>query len=116
MPNPADVVVLPGMTATVTVDFRDVVRASGNMWIPASAVLGDAALAPVVWVIDPDTMTVARRAVRVGEMQGERIQVVDGLAGGEEIVAVGASHMAEGMRVTRMVQGEQAVPRAGDPR
>ncbi len=115
MANPADVVVLPGMTATVTVDFRDVVRASGNIWIPASAVLGDAALAPVVWVIDPGTMTVARRAVRVGEMQGERIQVLDGLAGGEEIVAVGASHMAEGMRVTRMARGEQAVPRAGEP-
>ncbi|MBK8990983.1 MAG: hypothetical protein IPM40_04480 [Gammaproteobacteria bacterium] len=48
-------------------------------------------------------------------MQQERIQVLEGLAGDEEIVAVGASHMAEGMKVSRMPGGEQAVPRAGDP-
>jgi multidrug efflux pump subunit AcrA (membrane-fusion protein) len=70
----------------------------------------------VAWVIDPGTMTVSRRELRVGEMQGERIHVIEGLAGGEEIVAVGASHMAEGMKVTRMASGEQAIPRAGDPR
>ena len=116
MPNPRDVVVLPGMTATVTVDFRHLVQGSSDIWVPATAVLGDAALHPVVWVLDPLTMTVSRRAVRVGEMQQERIQVVEGLEGGEEIVAVGTSHMAEGMKVSRMSGGEQAVPRDGDPR
>jgi len=115
MPNPPDVVILPGMTTTVTVDFRHLVPESGDIWIPATAVLGDAALHPVVWVLDAVTMTVSRRAVRVGEMQQERIQVLEGLAGDEEIVAVGASHMAEGMKVSRMPGGEQAVPRAGDP-
>ncbi|MBP6381636.1 MAG: efflux RND transporter periplasmic adaptor subunit [Pseudomonadales bacterium] len=116
MTNPKDVVILPGMTATVTVDFRHLVQESQDIWIPATAVLGDATLHPVAWVIDPGTMTVSRRELRVGEMQGERIHVIEGLAGGEEIVAVGASHMAEGMKVTRMASGEQAIPRAGDPR
>ena len=115
MPNPRDVVILPGMTTTVTVDFRHLVPESGDIWVPATAVLGDAALHPVVWVLDPVTMTVSRRAVRAGEMQQERIQILEGLAGNEEIVAVGASHMAEGMKVSRMPDGEQAVPRAGDP-
>jgi hypothetical protein len=43
------------------------------------------------------------------------LEITDGLVGGEEIVAVGAPYLAEGMRVTRMAEREQAAPRAGDP-
>ncbi len=49
-------------------------------------------------------------------MHGDRIAITSGLQGGEEIVAVGASYMAQGMKVSRMKQSEQAVPRADDPR
>jgi hypothetical protein len=48
-------------------------------------------------------------------MQGNQVEIRSGLSGGEEIVAVGASYLAEGMRVSRMATSEQAVPRAGDP-
>jgi len=48
-------------------------------------------------------------------MIGDQIQVTSGLAGGEEIVAVGASYMAEGMQVTRLAETEQAEPRPDDP-
>jgi hypothetical protein len=47
-------------------------------------------------------------------MQGDRIEITSGLEGGEEIVAVGASHLAQGMRVSRMATSEQAVPRSSD--
>ena len=60
-------------------------------------------------------MTVSSRSVSIGRMSGSMIEITDGLEGGEEIVSVGAPYLAEGMRVTRMAETEQAVPRAGDP-
>jgi len=48
-------------------------------------------------------------------MSGSMIEILDGLSGGEEIVAIGAPYLAPGMRVTRMAETEQAIPRAGDP-
>ena len=60
-------------------------------------------------------MTVSAREVTIGRMSGAMVEVTDGLAGGEEIVSVGAPYLAEGMKVSRMAVTEQAVPRAGDP-
>ena len=116
MPQPKDFVVLPGMTATVTADLSSrLVRAEASHWVPVSAVVADSALGSRVWVLDPQTMTVRSATVEAGLMQGDRVEILSGLSGGEEIVSVGASYLAEGMRVTRMTTGEQAAPRPGDP-
>ena len=116
MPAPQDFIVLPGMTATVTVDLSGrVARPSQSLWVPLNAVVADSELGARVWVLDPQAMTVSSVAVEVGSMQGDRIEITSGLEGGEEIVSVGASYLAEGMRVTRMEASEQAVPRSGDP-
>jgi len=116
MPAPQDFIVLPGMTATVTVDLTGrVARPSESLWVPLNAVVADSDLGARVWVLDQQAMTVRSVAVGVGSMQGDRIEITSGLEGGEEIVSVGASYLAEGMRVTRMVTSEQAVPRSGDP-
>jgi RND family efflux transporter MFP subunit len=115
MDAPTDFNVLPGMTATVVMDLSAVVTKDAVKWVPARAVQADNGLEPRVWVLDAETMTVSARPVDVGRMSGSSIQVIDGLEGGEEIVAVGAPYLAEGMRVTRMALTEQAVPRADDP-
>ena len=60
-------------------------------------------------------MTVSAQEVTVGRMSGGMIEVTEGLVGGEEVVAVGAPYLAEGMEVSRMAVTEQAVPRADDP-
>jgi len=83
--------------------------------VPVRAVQADSGLEPRVWVLDPQSMTVSSQKVTIGRMSADMIEVTSGLAGGEEIVAVGAPYLAEGMKVTRMAQTEQAVPRAGDP-
>jgi RND family efflux transporter MFP subunit len=115
MDAPSEFTVLPGMTANVNLDLTGAVDREGIRWVPARAVQADSGLKPRVWVLDPATMTVESRAVEVGRMSGRLIQVFSGLEGGEEIVAVGAPYLAEGMKVTRMAQTEQAVPRADDP-
>ena len=115
MAAPTKFTVLPGMTATVMLDLSELVTYESVKWVPARAVQADSGLNPRVWLLDPETMTVSSRPVSIGRMSGSMIEITDGLAGGEEIVAVGAPYLAQGMRVTRMADTEQAVPRAGDP-
>jgi RND family efflux transporter MFP subunit len=115
MDAPETFTVLPGMTASVTLDMSQVVDKEGIKWVPVRAVQADSGLEARVWELDPDTMTVSARSVEIGRMSGRMIEVVDGLEGGEEIVAVGAPYLAEGMKVTRMRRTEQAVPREDDP-
>jgi len=94
MPAPKDFIVLPGMTATVTVDFSGHQLASEggtSHWVPVDAVVADSGLEARVWVLDSQSMTVSSVAVETGHMQGNQIEILSGLAGGEEIVAVGAS-------------------------
>lgn len=111
MNSPDNFRVLPGMTATVRVDFSAVMDDDTAKWVPINAVQADSELDARIWVLDDSTMTVSSRPVKIGRMSGRRIEVLDGLRGGEEIVAVGAPYLAEGMLVTRMRQREQAVSR-----
>ncbi len=115
MDSPEDFTVLPGMTATVTLDLSKLMASEKAKWVPVRAVQADSGLKPRVWVLDPETMTVSSREVTIGRMSGDRIRVTAGLSGGEEIVAVGAPYLAEGMRVSRMALSEQAEPRSSDP-
>jgi RND family efflux transporter MFP subunit len=114
MPSPEEFAVLPGMTANVLVDFANIMDSSEAKWVPLTAVQADSGLQARVWVLDAQTMTVSSRAVVIGRMAGSSIEVRSGLSGGEEIVAVGAAYLAEGMPVTRMETSEQAVPRGDE--
>lgn len=116
MLSPKKFPVLPGMTANVTVDFGRIIQSASSIHlVPATAVVADSELSSQLWVLDPQAMTVSSRKVKVGAMTGDRIEVFDGVRGGEEIVSVGAAYLSEGMRVSRMQRSEQAVPRADDP-
>jgi RND family efflux transporter MFP subunit len=114
MPAPKEFRVLSGMTVTVDVDFSAVMNADESKWLPIAAVQADSGLDARVWILDDDTMTVSSLPVTIGRMSGRRIEVKTGLSGGENVVSVGAAYLSEGMRVTRMKQTEQAVPRAGE--
>ncbi|MEM1402307.1 MAG: efflux RND transporter periplasmic adaptor subunit [Pseudomonadota bacterium] len=115
MPQPDEFTVLPGMTAQVEVDFTGLlVNKDTITWVPARAVQANEQLSPRVFVLDPDTMEVRSRPVETGRMSADMIEVLSGLIGGEEIVAVGAAYLSEGMKVTRMRTGEQAIPRESD--
>lgn len=116
MDAPEDLIVLPGMTATVTIDLAGRVdRGDEAIWVPLNAVVADSDLGARVYVLDAQSMTVGSVPVEIGRMQGGQVEVLSGLSGGEEIVSVGAPYLSEGMAVTRMTTTEQAVPRPGDP-
>jgi RND family efflux transporter MFP subunit len=114
MPAPTQFRVLSGMTVTVEIDFSAVMSADESKWLPIGAVQADSGLDARVWILDKASMTVSSLPVTIGRMSGRRIEVKTGLSGGEEVVSVGAAYLSEGMRVTRMKQTEQAVPREGE--
>ncbi len=112
MPAPEGVTALPGMTVSVRADLSGLMSESDSILIPASAVGGSDALQPQVWVVDEEDMTVHPQQVRLGEIEGDRIQVLEGLVGGERVVVAGIGALADGMRVSLMQGGEQAEPRS----
>ncbi len=115
MAQPDKFSVLPGMTASVFLDLSRLTSPDTARWVPIAAVVADSGLDSRVWVLDDETMTVTARSVTVGRMSARNIEVSEGLAGGEEIVSVGAAYLSEGMQVSRMIITEQAEPRSDDP-
>lgn len=111
MRQPKEFTVLPGMTAQVEIDFSELLTSDAVTWVPSRAVQADATLKPRVFVLDPQSMQVNSLRVETGRVSGDMIEVLSGLSGGEEIVAVGAGYLSDGMQVTRMSGGEQAISR-----
>lgn len=118
MPAPKELRVLPGMTATVTADLSKELSDSRQdfYYVPVSAVTGDAKLDSRIWVVDEATMKVHPQSVKLGEMKGSTVEVLDGIKGQERVVTAGAGYMADGMKVLLMEQPEQADPRPEDAR
>lgn len=114
MPAPEDFLVLPGMTATVTADFRKVATGEAVFFLPAAAVTADASLAPFVWVVDEATKQVRKVPVAVGRLSGWSIEVKDGLEPGNRVVVAGVGYLAEGMQVRLLPEREEAEPRPGE--
>lgn len=116
MDKPSSLNVLPGMTATVAVDLSELLAKQQAIRVPVAAVVGDVKLAPQVWVVDTQKMSVQPRDVEVGAMQGGSIEIREGLAAGDRVVVAGAPFLTDGMPVTLMPDIEQAAPRTDDPR
>ena len=112
----AEATVLPGMTATVTLDLTALGNAAVVFTVPVSAGVGDSKLDPQVWTVDQQSMTGKPHPVKVGRMLGDDIEVLEGLEPGSRIVTAGTPFLVEGMKVTLMPTPEQAGPRSDDPK
>lgn len=103
--RPQDVTLLPGMSATVEVDFAQLGRdARTVLYVPVEAVFSADDGAPgqsQVWVVkgQGDNLHVERRTVELGQPGATGIQVLAGLEPGERIVAAGTAELREGQRV-----------------
>ena len=109
--QPEGVIVLPGMTASVTVDLSRVLSEEAVYYVPLTAVVGANDMTPSVWTVDETNMTVHEKPIKVGRMVGSSIEVLEGLEPGLRVVVAGAAYLAEGMSVSLLAQAEQAEPR-----
>jgi RND family efflux transporter MFP subunit len=95
VPQPEDVILLPGMAGHVTATAPAEAQA---MRIPIAALAAAPDSAPFVWVVGADN-TVSRRDVTLGEAKGDKVQVLDGLQPGEQVIAAGVSQIQDGMEI-----------------
>ena len=98
MKAPRNILVLPGMTATVVATYRRPAALGRRILVPISAVYKEDTGDQVAWVIGPNQM-VSRRLVKMGAAAGGQIEIVDGLRPGDRIVVAGAPFLSEGMKV-----------------
>lgn len=83
-----------GQSARVFVPVAGVVPLA----IPLSALSAEAG-APFVWVVDPKTSKLQRRAVKVGPYGEDQVPVLEGLQASDWVVAAGVQVLREGQEV-----------------
>lgn len=98
---PEELFTLPGMTATVetTLDFS----AATDMFpqgiaVPLSAILSEGNQT-FVWLVDPESFKITKQPVTVSAEGGENVTIIEGLAGGETVIAAGVTFFNDGMTV-----------------
>lgn len=105
LPTPEAFNVLPGMTANIRIDLSKVTDLNfDNHMLPVGAVFAaeDAPLESsirFIWKLDPQTMKVSRAEVSVGEIRQQRIEILSGVAPGDQVVSVGVHFLTEGMQI-----------------
>jgi membrane fusion protein, multidrug efflux system len=104
MQSPPDVTVLPGMTATVTVDYRRANILGSRILVPISAVMQSESGEQAAWIVGPD-MVVSRRPVKIGEATGGQLEIVEGLQPGDRIAVAGVTFLRDGMKVRDLGDG-----------
>ena len=99
--SPTDVNVSPGMTGKIIVDVNTGNREdrTAPVSVPSNAVAADVEGNPYVWVVDPATMRVAKRAVEPGELSGSAVPILSGLSDGDIVVVSGVNSLTDGMLV-----------------
>jgi len=89
-----ELTILPGMSATVFVnEFSS--TSKPQVTVPLSSI-GSDGNRNYVWVVDPKTMSVAKRIVVLEPGIGENFKVISGLVVDETIVVAGISTLIEG--------------------
>ena len=96
---PENLLVLPGMNATVVLRSTGGDDEAASVTVPLAAVQSDGG-GQYVWVVNPESMAVSRRGIEVAPGIGETLVVTSGLVSGEQIVGAGGAYLAEGMQVT----------------
>lgn len=105
MPTPKEFNVMSGMTANVLADLSQFTRIEQHsLKVPATAVfaatnqaIDDAKRS--VWVFDEISSTVKLRAVTIGKLTGQGVEILSGLNDGEQIVTAGVQQLREGQQV-----------------
>ncbi|WP_423894027.1 efflux RND transporter periplasmic adaptor subunit [Candidatus Pelagadaptatus aseana] len=99
MRNPGDVNIYPGMSAAVeaTMPMDD----ERHLLLPASAIFASPTDAEkqYVWIVDPVNLTVSQLEVKIGVLQGDKVEVTEGLQIGMRVVTAGVNYLAEGDQV-----------------
>lgn len=107
MAAPQDINLLPGMSARVFAENKSNGNELKEVYVPAHAVLEDGQGRFVYLANETaeNKAEVQRRAVVVGELNENGLQVLQGLDIGDKVITAGMSKMTEGLTVRIMAEG-----------
>ncbi len=106
MPAPKDLNVLPGMSVNVIVTPpADMVVENTLIQVPATAIFADpkGGEQQFVWIYKDGN--VQQQAVSIGSLQGDQIEIKQGLTPGQRIVTAGVHYLQPGQKV-RLFEGK----------
>lgn len=98
---PENLLILPGMTATVRVNTSEVTGApvKTSCLVPIEAVWGGPQNQSFVWVIDDSRQRAIKTAVTTGNVRNNEIEVMDGLTAGQKVAIAGIHSLNETIKV-----------------
>lgn len=90
-----------GFSCSITINTPGPTGEKPVIAIPVNAAFGDMKTSQKsVWIYNPETKTVSRRTVELGQLlSNNEVEVKAGLAGGETIVVAGVNNIYEGEQV-----------------
>lgn len=106
LPSPKEFNAFPGMSANIRIDLSKITNIETAKYIlPISSVFSNeneplSNNKKYIWKVNPNTMTVNRVAVEVGELKSTGIEVLSGIKAGDQIVAAGSHFLKENMKIT----------------
>ncbi|CCK79082.1 efflux RND transporter periplasmic adaptor subunit [Desulfobacula toluolica] len=112
LPSPADMHILPGMTATVSGIVKQSAKTKAknfSVLIPVEAVVFDPNADPYVWIVDPQTQKARKQQVVIGPMHGNSIEVTKGIRSDELVATAGLHSLDEEQRVRPMKAGKKGL-------
>jgi len=108
MEQPEGGEILPGMAGEATIEAR-LPEGTGRtgITIPATATFAGSDIEVTnVWVIDPVTNSLSRRAVETGRLSSSGMLITAGLEAGEWIVVAGTHSLSDGQEVKIIESGD----------
>ncbi len=104
LPVPGDFNLLVGMTGRVDIDLSKITHSqSAYILLPVEAVFSEPTESEknnsYVWLYDENTGLVHKKAVKVGQLHRNGIEVLSGIEQGQMVVAAGVHSLEEGMKV-----------------
>lgn len=111
LPKPEEFNVLPGMTATVSIDSQQVLQPNQqSVSVPVGAIFStglNEESQHFVWVFSStsgELGTVTKQAVELGFSTSEYVSILSGIEAGQEVVSAGVHQLQDGMEVRRWVR------------
>lgn len=96
---PIELSLLAGMSGRASL-AQSMERSHNTFEIPKSAIFAKDGRDTYVWVVDSNTQTVHKRAIKIEDTnRGDTVIVKEGLSAGDRIVTAGTSFLLEGQRV-----------------
>ena len=107
MDTPKDINLLPGMSARVFAEHQSGSDELSEVYVPAHSVLEDSQGRFVYLAVESidGSAEVQRRAVVVGELNENGLQVLQGLDIGDKVITAGMSKISQGLVVRIMAEG-----------